>query len=130
MTEKVIISKRKSVIGRGVIKPGEGKIFINNKSLEAYSDKLLSMFIKTPLILSGDIYKKYNIYISVKGGGFVGRINVVRSIIAKALVSKEKSLRKKFIDYDRTMLVDDKRITEPQKPYRSAARALKQTSYR
>lgn len=130
MTEKVIVAKRKTVIGRGLIKPGEGKIFINNKSLEAYNDKLLKLFIQTPIILSGDLYKKYNIYIFVNGGGFVGRMNVIRSIIAKALVSKEKALRKKFIDYDRTMLVDDKRITEPQKPYRSAARALKQTSYR
>ncbi|MDP8012978.1 MAG: 30S ribosomal protein S9, partial [Nanoarchaeota archaeon] len=107
-----------------------GKIRINGKLIDAYNDKFLSLYIQTPLVLSNEAYKKYDIDIKVRGGGPVGRASVVRSVIAKALASKEKSLHRKFIEYDRTLLVDDKRTTEPQKPYRSAARALKQTSYR
>ncbi|MBE5727854.1 30S ribosomal protein S9 [Candidatus Parvarchaeota archaeon] len=126
----VFTAKRKTTVARGVIEQGDGSVYINSKSLDAYNDKLFKMMVTEPIILSGDTYKKYSFKIFVTGGGNMARATAVRAVIAKALSSKEKSLRKVFLSYDRTLLVDDKRVTEPQKPYRSAARALKQTSYR
>ncbi len=126
----IFTAKRKTTVAQGTIEPGDGSIYINSKSLEAYNDKLFKMIVTEPIILSGDAYKKYSFRISVTGGGNMARATAIRGVIAKALSSKEKALRKVFLSYDRTLLVDDKRVTEPQKPYRSAARALKQTSYR
>ncbi|MCL4399389.1 30S ribosomal protein S9 [Candidatus Parvarchaeota archaeon] len=126
----IFIAKRKTAMAYGSIKEGSGRIYINNKSFEGWPDKMGRLMIKEPLVLSGDIYKKYDIEVRVSGGGNMSRAQTIRAVIAKALSKKEKSLKKIFLEYDRTLLVDDKRQTEPQKPYRSAARALRQTSYR
>lgn len=126
----ITIAKRKTTIASGIITEGDGKVFINKKSLFAYQDRLFKLIAGEPLVIASDLAGKYNIYVKVKGGGSMSRAHAVRSVLAKSLVRKEKSLRKRFLDYDRSLLVDDKRQTEAQKPYRSAARALKQTSYR
>jgi small subunit ribosomal protein S9 len=131
MKKKVVtIAKRKTTIASGVITDGEGKVFINKKSLSSYQDRLFRLIAEEPLVIASDLAGKYNIDITVRGGGTVSRAQAIRSVIAKSLSRKEKSLKKRFMEYDRSLLVDDKRQTEAQKPYRSAARALKQTSYR
>ncbi len=126
----VVIAKRKTTIASAVATEGEGKVTINNRGIAAYNDNLFRLIVSEPLELSDGLYKKYDISVTVNGGGNTSRAQAIRSVIAKALVKKEKSLRKVFLEYDRAMLVDDKRQTEPQKPYRSAARARRQTSYR
>ena len=125
-----VVSKRKSTVATGVIKEGNGAIYVNSKLLSSFSNKLFRLIAMESLAISGGLDKKYNIYIKVSGGGGMSRSQAIKAVIAKALSHKEKSLKKKFLEYDRTLLVDDKRKTEPQKPYRSAARARKQTSYR
>ena len=126
----MIVAKRKTAVANATIKEGKGNVFINGKSLDSFNDKLFRQIASEPIELSDELYKKYDIDITINGGGQNARAQTIRSAIAKSLVKKEKSLRKKFIEYDRTLLVDDKRQTEAQKPYRSAARALKHTSYR
>ena len=126
----MIVAKRKTAVANAVIKDGSGNVYINGKSLHSFNDRLFRMIASEPIQLSDNLYKKYDITITIKGGGQIARAQTIRSAIAKSLVKKEKALRKKFLEYDRTLLVDDKRQTEAQKPYRSAARALKQTSYR
>ena len=127
----IIVSKRKTAIANAVIKDGTGEVYVNHRKLESFKkDTMFALRTSEPLKLSGDVYKKYNIYISINGGGQIARAQAIRAAIAKCLVKKEKNLRKAFLEYDRSLLVDDKRQTEAQKPYHSAARALKQTSYR
>ena len=126
----IIVAKRKTAIANAVIKEGKGNVYINGKSIKSFGDLLFKQIASEPLELSNDAYLKYDIAITIHGGGYNARAQAIRSAIAKCLVKKEKSLRKIFLEYDRAMLVDDKRQTETQKPYRSAARALKQTSYR
>ena len=55
-----------------------------------------------------------------------------RASIAKALVGylKDEKLKKKFIAYDRMLLVDDSRRVEPKKPLGPKARKKKQHSKR
>ncbi len=126
----IIVAKRKTSIARGVITDGDGKLTINNKALAAYPETLFKLMASEPLIIAGDLSKKYDISIKIAGGGTMSRAHAVRSLVAKALSRKEKSLKKRFLEYDRFLLVDDKRQAEAQKPYRSSARSLKQTSYR
>ncbi len=126
----IIVAKRKTVVARAVITDGTGKISINHKSLSAYSDTLLKLIVNEPVLIAGDLAKKYDIAIELNGGGTMARAQAMRAVIAKSLSKKEKSLKKRFLEYDRSLLVDDKRQTEAQKPYRSSARSLKQTSYR
>ena len=124
--------RRKFSIARATLRPGKGMVRINSTSLEVYTPMLARMKIQEPLILAGELSKQVNISVNVKGGGIMSSADAARLAIAKGLVeySKDKTLKKTFLDYDRHLLIADKRRTEPQKPCRSAARAGKQTSKR
>jgi len=122
------VGKRKTSVARATLNPGKGKVRINSKDLEILVPELAKLRIKEPLILSG--VNDVDISINVSGGGVFSQAEASRVAIAKALVSWNKDLKKVFMDYDRMLLVADVRRTEPQKPYRSAARAKRQTSKR
>jgi len=134
--QKIVITtgKRKNAVARAKVISGTGKIKINSKPLEAWGNEFLRMRIKEPLILAGDVVKKVDIDINVKGGGTTGQTDSIRMTIARGLVNflRDKNLRQKFLEYDRNLLVFDVRRTEPRKPSRSrkGARRHKQRSKR
>jgi small subunit ribosomal protein S9 len=132
--EKITIAsgKRKTSIARATLRKGKGRVRVNSTLLDNFQPKLARLKIQEPLILAGDVVKKIDIKINVKGGGIMSQAEAARNAVAKGLVeyTKSKDLKKKFLDYDRHLLVADVRRTEPQKPYRSAARAMRQTSKR
>jgi len=127
-----ISGKRKMSIARATIKPGNGIVRINKKDIGALDSEIARDKIKEPILLAGDVSKKVNIDVDVRGGGVMSQAEAVRNAIARALViyTNDKELKKLFLDYDRHLLIADVRRTEPQKPCRSAARAGKQTSKR
>lgn len=122
--------KRKSAIARATLKEGKGIIRINSKNLDIYSPKMYRMKIMEPLMLAQEISKKINISINVKGGGQSSQADASRLAIGKALVQLQPSLKKVFLNYDRSLLVGDVRFKEPYKPNDSKARAKRQKSYR
>jgi small subunit ribosomal protein S9 len=128
------VGKRKDSVARAKIALGTGKITINSKPLEIWSNEFLRMRVMEPLILAGDLSKKVNIAVNVRSGGLTGQTEAVRMAIARALLnfSKNKELREKFISYDRNLLVFDFRRNEPHKPGASkrGARRHKQRSKR
>jgi small subunit ribosomal protein S9 len=124
--------KRKTSIARAIIIKGNGVIRINHINLKVYGNEIARMKIMEPLILSGELAKNINIKVNVKGGGWQSQAEAARLAIAKAMVEyfKKDSLKNTFLEYDRNLLVADIRRTEPQKPYRSAARSSRQMSKR
>lgn len=124
--------KRKRAIARAFAKKGSGNIFINKKPLEILEPETIRLFIKEPLIIAGDIVKKLDINVNVKGGGIFGQASAIRQAIAKVLVNYDKNLKEKFLNYDKSLLIADIRRTEPHKPSRSKAgpRRHKQRSKR
>ena len=124
--EKVIhvSGKRKRAIARATIKKGTGLVRINSKNLDTMKPDLVKLMIKEPLMLSNDLFKNMNFNINVKGGGMMGQAEAARLVIAKGIVefTRNNELKRKFLDYDRHLLVADVRRTEPQKPCRSSAR--------
>ncbi|NPA86979.1 MAG: 30S ribosomal protein S9 [Candidatus Diapherotrites archaeon] len=126
-------AKKKKAIARATLfYPGKGVVRVNGYLLDVWqNNKYLQMMLQEPLILAGDISQKVDIYVNVRGGGFMGQVMAVRGAIAKALANLVgDDLRKKYLEYDRTLLVDDVRQVEPKKPLGRKARAKKQTSYR
>ncbi|MBD3312589.1 30S ribosomal protein S9 [archaeon] len=123
---------RKKAIARANIKPGSGVVRINSQLLSIYGSEMARMRIKEPLVLAGDAAGDYDFSIKVMGGGASSQAEAVRLSIAKGLVkiTGDEDLRKKYLAYDRHLLVADSRQTEPQKPCRSSARRGKQTSKR
>ena len=122
------VGKRKTSVARATLNPGKGRIRINSRELDTLLPEMAKLRIKEPLILSKA--EGVDISINVCGGGIFSQAEASRVAIARALVKWKKDLKQVFLDYDRMLLVSDVRRTEPQKPYRSAARGKRQTSKR
>ncbi|MCK4589896.1 MAG: 30S ribosomal protein S9 [Nanoarchaeota archaeon] len=133
MATKIINTsgKRKSAIARATLKPGKGKVRINNTFLDNYNNTILKLKIQEPIILAGDILKEIDINVKVTGGGINGQAEAARLAIGRALAQYDKKLEKEFENYDRRLIVADVRRKETRKPGRhSKARAKSQKSYR
>jgi|SRR3989344_4148656 len=132
--EKTITSgKRKRAVARAILVAGTGKITINKKHYKTLQtfDRLK---IEEPIRIAENILGKikFDITISVRGGGEKSQIEAARLALARALVEVTKSvpLRKAFVEYDRNLLVADVRRKEAYKPGDSKARSKRQKSYR
>jgi len=134
--QKIIFTtgKRRTAVAGAKLVLGTGKIFINKTPFEIWGNEPLRLLVKEPLILSGDLLKKVDIEVNVKGGGIVGQAEAARQAIAKSLVefSKDDNLKDLYMKYDRNLLVYDPRRNEPHKPSASkrGARRHKQRSKR
>ncbi len=122
--------KRKSAVARAVLKTGNGIVRINSCLLDIYEPPVCRMKIQEPLMLAGEIPKKVDISINVHGGGQMSQAESSRLAIGRALAEFQPSLKKVFLNYDRTLLVADIRRKEQYKPNDSKARAARQKSYR
>ncbi len=133
--KKVLVfsGKRKTAIARATVKPGKGRIRINNIPVEILEPKLARDKIMELLLLIGEEpWKQLDINVKVAGGGFMGQAEAARVSIAKCILSWTKSarLRTTLRDYDRTMIAGDPRRKEPKKFGGPGARARDQKSYR
>lgn len=126
--------KRKEATARAKLEEGSGKIRVNSRPLDVYTDDMVRLMMKEPLVLAGELSDKVDIDVKVQGGGKVGQAEAVRQAIARCLVkySDSDELKNKFLDYDRNLLTIDPRTTEPHKPSVSSkgARKHKQRSKR
>jgi small subunit ribosomal protein S9 len=136
LQEKIVIAtgKRKTSIARAIIKPGEGRVWINSIPLEVYPIEMAREKIAEPLRLIGELASKIDIKINVRGGGVMSQAEACRIAIARGLVEYfseiSGELKKLLIEYDRHMLSGDPRRTEPEKWGRYSARRRWQKSYR
>ncbi len=131
----VVVGKRKVAVARAYVKKGKGRIRINKFSIDSYLPELMRMKILEPVLIAGkEKIKDVDIDVNVRGGGVVAQAEAVRQAIAKAILRLDKSeaIRKKFVEYDRSMIAFDPRRNEPSKPSRSrkGPRRKRQTSYR
>ncbi len=85
--------KRKNAIARVWVKPGNGRITINNKDYVAYFARpVLQMLLKQPLDTANRL-DQYDIMATVTGGGLSGQAGAVRHGLSKALTYYEPELR-------------------------------------
>jgi len=126
--------KRKTSVARAVLKEGDGKVLINDIPLDLYEPEFERWRIREVFLLADKLAEKYDIKVNVRGGGISSRVDAIRQAIAKALVEATKSeeLKRRFLEFDRSLLVYDFRRTEPHKPSRSkqGSRRHKQRSKR
>ena len=134
MSEKVVVvsGKRKTAVARAVAFNGNGKLFINGVPLEFMRPEIAKLKIEEPVLVAGKEYAdKVDIYIRIKGGGTMGQAEAARVVVSNALAEfSGEAVRKRFMEYDRRMLVEDPRRTEPKKFGGPGARRRKQKSYR
>jgi small subunit ribosomal protein S9 len=120
--------KRKTSIARVWLKPGAGNIMINNKTLDEYFGRETSkMVVKQPLELTENI-DKFDIYVTVCGGGDSGQAGAIKHGITKALLEVDIELRGTLKKAG--FITRDSRIKERKKYGKKAARASFQFSKR
>jgi small subunit ribosomal protein S9 len=120
--------KRKTSIARVWLKPGVGNIVVNNKTLDDYFGRETSkMVVKQPLELT-ETLGKFDINVTVKGGGDSGQAGAIKHGITKALLEADVEMRGTLKKAG--FITRDSRIKERKKYGKKAARASFQFSKR
>ena len=85
--------RRKTSTARVILRPGTGNFKINDRALEQYFfDETHQMLVKRPLEAS-DTLNKFDVVVTVDGGGMHGQAGAVQHGIARALVEFSTELR-------------------------------------
>lgn len=120
--------RRKSSSARVFIKLGNGNIIINKRSLKEYFSRDTSrMVVLQPLKLFNTV-DKFDLYITVKGGGISGQAGAIRHGISRALIKYDLSLRPELRKFG--FLTRDSRKVERKKVGLRKARRSPQYSKR
>jgi len=124
--------KRKTSIARATIKAGKGVVRFNSANITSLNNPYVREIILEPLHYIGPEANSIDIAINVNGGGMMGQAQAARTAIANALVLyfDTMDLRAKFIDIDRSLIIEDTRRVETKKYKGPKARARFQKSYR
>ena len=86
--------RRKTPAAKVFIKPGTGKITVNDRSLDEFFGRETGrMIVRQPLELT-DMVKRFDITVSVSGGGVTGQAGAIRHGITRALIEYDEVLRK------------------------------------
>ncbi len=85
--------RRKTSAARVFITPGSGIIQVNNSPLDQYfSRETARMIVRQPLEVA-EVIDKFDIKVTVRGGGNSGQAGAIRHGIARALVEQDESFR-------------------------------------
>ncbi len=120
--------KRKDAVARVWVKPGTGKITVNDKTFEAYFARpVLQMVLQQPIV-AANRGGQFDIIATVTGGGLSGQAGAVRHGISKALTYYEPALR--AVLKKGGFLTRDSRVVERKKYGKAKARRSFQFSKR
>jgi small subunit ribosomal protein S9 len=120
--------KRKDANARVWMKPGSGKITVNDKEFAAYFARpVLQMVLRQPIV-AANRDGQYDIVATVAGGGLSGQAGAVRHGISKALTYYEPGLR--TVLKKGGFLTRDSRVVERKKYGKAKARRSFQFSKR
>ena len=120
--------RRKSSIARVYVKPGKGNITINKRDIDSYFGlETLKMVVRQPLVVT-DTLDKYDVIVSVHGGGTTGQAGAIRHGLSRALLHVDEDFRP--VLKKEGFLTRDPRMKERKKPGLKAARRAPQFSKR
>ncbi len=120
--------RRKTAASRVFLRPGTGKISVNGRTLEDFfPNAVLRMMVHQALVLS-DMDGKWDMHITVSGGGSAGQAAAIRLGVSRALLIYNEQL--KGLLRGAGLLTRDPRMKERKKPGQKAARRRFQYSKR
>ncbi len=120
--------RRKKSVARVYLVPGTGNITINKRSIDDYFGlETLKVVVRQPLVAT-ETTDKFDVLVTVHGGGFTGQAGAIRHGIARALLQADPEYRPvlKKAGY----LTRDPRMKERKKYGLKAARRAPQFSKR
>ena len=120
--------RRKTAAARVFLRPGAGDVKINGRTLDNYfPNEVLKMIIKQPLLLTETV-ERFDVYVTVAGGGSAGQAGAIRHGISRALLEYNGELRDRLKSAG--FLTRDPRKKERKKYGQKGARARFQFSKR
>ena len=85
--------RRKTSTARVFLKPGGGSITVNERPLDVFfGRKTAQMIVRQPLELM-EMTDKFDVNVTVKGGGTTGQAGAIRHGLTRALMQYDESLR-------------------------------------
>jgi small subunit ribosomal protein S9 len=124
----IATGRRKSSVARVSLTPGTGKFTVNERTLEQYIGvQNLRTLAVLPLTVT-DSAKKFDIVISVEGGGISGQAGAISLGIARALLQTSEELKPAL--RKKGLLTRDSRMKERKKYGQPGARKRFQFSKR
>lgn len=85
--------RRKTSTARVYLRPGTGAIKVNNRDLDVFfGRKTAQMIVRQPLELT-NLDGKFDITVSVTGGGTTGQAGAIRHGLTRALMQYDEALR-------------------------------------
>ena len=85
--------KRKTSVARVILRPGDGKTWINGRTLEDYFPRGSHRVAALGPLKTAGAEGTYDLRVRVHGGGISGQAGAVRHGIARALVEADPELR-------------------------------------
>jgi small subunit ribosomal protein S9 len=120
--------RRKQAVARVWMMPGSGKISINHRELDDYFGRATSkMILRQPLELT-ETMGRYDIYVTVRGGGLSGQADAIQHGITRSLMKINAAFRPALKKAG--FVTRDPRIKERKKYGQRGARARFQFSKR
>ena len=120
--------RRKKSIARVYLTAGTGKITVNKRDIEEdFGLETLKVVVRQPLVAVGSL-DKFDVNVSVHGGGFTGQAGAIRHGIARALLKADGEFRPTLKKAG--FLTRDPRMKERKKYGLKAARRAPQFSKR
>jgi small subunit ribosomal protein S9 len=120
--------RRKTATARVYLKPGSGRITVNERSLDEFFGRETGRMIVRQPLEAVKLVDKFDIAVTVGGGGNTGQAGAIRHGITRALIEYDESLRKPLRDAG--FVTRDAREVERKKVGRRKARRGTQYSKR
>lgn len=120
--------RRKKAAARVFLRPGDGVFTVNKKPLEKYFLRPRSQMVAKQSLKIIDCEEKYDLYVTVSGGGESGQAEAVRHGIARALVNEAPDIKSIFRRAG--LITRDSRAVERKKVGLRKARRARQYSKR
>jgi small subunit ribosomal protein S9 len=93
MTQYYGTGRRKSAKARVFLSNGAGQIIVNQRPLDEYFGRETArMIVRQPLELV-ELTEKFDLHVTVKGGGGFGQAGAIRHGITRALLEYDETLR-------------------------------------
>lgn len=85
--------RRKTATARVFLKPGNGNVVINDRPIEQYFGREVARMIVRQPLERVDMVEKFDVMVTVAGGGSFGQAGAIRHGITRALMVYDEALR-------------------------------------
>ena len=85
--------RRKTATARVFLRSGTGKITVNHRPLQEYFGRETSCMVVNQALERVDLKERFDVFVTVKGGGITGQAGAIRHGITRALLQYDDSLR-------------------------------------